>query len=73
MNQDVIDKIYRIVKAIPVTKNNKEKLDQIKEMLDNEQIEEAVYEIKKLPVQNTSSYIYSPLKLILRRFNFKIM
>lgn len=48
MNPELIEKVYKLLEAIPVTKGNKEKIEQIKEMLENEQIEEAVYEIKKL-------------------------
>lgn len=48
MNPEIKEKLYQILKAIPVTKGNREKLDEIREMLDNDQIEDAIYEIKNL-------------------------
>lgn len=48
MNSEMIEKIHQILEAIPKTKSNKAKIEEIKEMLENEEIERAVYEIKKL-------------------------
>ena len=48
MNPELIEKVYKLLEAIPVTKANREKIEQIKEMLENEEVEKAVYEIKKL-------------------------
>lgn len=48
MNPEMIEKVYKILEAIPVTKENSEKIEEIKELLDNEEIEKAVYEIKNL-------------------------
>ncbi|MCI9063279.1 MAG: hypothetical protein HFJ17_01565 [Clostridia bacterium] len=48
MNPEITEKMYKILKAIPVTKGNREKLEKIKELLDNDEVEMAIYEIKKL-------------------------
>ena len=48
MNPELIQKVYKILEAIPKTKANKDKIKEIEEMLENEEVEKAVYEIKKL-------------------------
>ena len=48
MNPELIEKVYKILEAIPKTKANKDKIKEIEEMLENEEVEKAVYEIKKL-------------------------
>ena len=53
MNPEIKDKMYQLLKAIPVTKGNREKLEEIKEMLDNDEVEQAVYELKKLQENKT--------------------
>ena len=53
MNPEIKEKMYQLLKAIPVTKGNREKLEEIKEMLDNDEVEQAVYELKKLQENKT--------------------
>ena len=48
MSEEIKEKMYKLIKAIPVTHGNSEQLEKIKELLDNDEIEEAVYELKKL-------------------------
>ena len=53
MNPEIKEKMYQLLKAIPVTKGNRKKLEEIKEMLDNDEVEQAVYELKKLQENKT--------------------
>lgn len=53
MNPEIKEKMYQLLKAIPVTRGNREKLEEIKEMLDNDEVEQAVYELKKLQENKT--------------------
>lgn len=53
MNPEIKEKMYQLLKAIPVTKGNREKLEEIKEMLDNDKVEQAVYELKNLQENKT--------------------
>ena len=53
MNPEIKEKMYQLLKAIPATKGNREKLEEIKEMLDNDEVEQAVYELKKLQENKT--------------------
>ena len=53
MNPEIKEKMYQLLKAIPVTKGNREKLEEIKELLDNDEVEQAVYELKKLQENKT--------------------
>ena len=48
MSQDIKEKIYRIVNAMIVTSSNKDQIEEIKELLDEDQIEEAVLKLKQL-------------------------
>ena len=48
MSEEIKEKMYKLIKAIPVTHGNSEQLEKIKELLDKDEIEEAVYELKKL-------------------------
>ena len=48
MNSELVEKVYKILEAIPKNKSNKGKIEEIEKLLENEEVEKAVFEIKKL-------------------------
>ncbi len=48
MNPETIEKLYALLEQIPVTSTNRTKLREIKELLDNQEFEKAIEELKKL-------------------------